>query len=138
MQGKQKSKCNVFFSFLCSQNDFFLNFGIDTFVKSYVDVNINKTSFQENTSTPCNATATTGTTTKATTANTAATTTPNIEPRPPLTLPPKFLVNPSMFQRNTNNRFFTGNPTIDNGALGFVAGFAGSALLNNALGSNCG
>jgi len=40
--------------------------------------------------------------------------------------------------RNTNNRFFTGNPTIDNGALGFVAGFAGSALLNNALGNNCG
>ena len=24
MQGKQKSKCKVFFSFLCSQNDFFL------------------------------------------------------------------------------------------------------------------
>jgi len=39
---------------------------------------------------------------------------------------------------NTNNRFFTGNPTIDNGALGFVAGFAGSALLNNALGNPCG
>jgi len=39
---------------------------------------------------------------------------------------------------NTNNRFFTGNPTIDNGALGFVAGFAGSALVNNALGNPCG
>merc|ERR1711928_68756 len=39
---------------------------------------------------------------------------------------------------NTNNRFFTGDPTVDNGALGFVAGFAGSALLNNALGSPCG
>eukprot|EP00091_Calanus_sinicus_P025650 TRINITY_DN98_c0_g1_i9.p1 TRINITY_DN98_c0_g1~~TRINITY_DN98_c0_g1_i9.p1 ORF type:complete len:126 (-),score=35.22 TRINITY_DN98_c0_g1_i9:150-527(-) len=39
---------------------------------------------------------------------------------------------------NTNTRFFTGNPTVDNGALGFVAGFAGSALLNNALGSPCG
>eukprot|EP00090_Calanus_glacialis_P019195 TRINITY_DN2953_c0_g1_i3.p1 TRINITY_DN2953_c0_g1~~TRINITY_DN2953_c0_g1_i3.p1 ORF type:complete len:131 (+),score=38.59 TRINITY_DN2953_c0_g1_i3:99-491(+) len=39
---------------------------------------------------------------------------------------------------NTNNRFFTGNPTVDNGALGFVAGFASSALLNSALGSPCG
>ena len=43
-----------------------------------------------------------------------------------------------IFQTNTNNRFFTGNPTIDNGALGFVAGFAGSALVNNALGNPCG
>jgi len=39
---------------------------------------------------------------------------------------------------NKNTRFFTGNPTVDNGALGFVAGFFGSALLNNALGSPCG
>ena len=39
---------------------------------------------------------------------------------------------------NKNTRFFSGNPTIDNGALGFVAGFAGSALVNNAFGNNCG
>merc|ERR1712121_439204 len=34
----------------------------------------------------------------------------------------------------TNNIIFTGNPTIDNGALGFIAGFATSAILNNGCG----
>merc|ERR1711982_57916 len=49
------------------------------------------------------------------------------------------IFNPCRRNRNKGNtRFFSGNPTIDNGALGFVAGFAGSALLNNALGNPCG
>merc|ERR1712126_186538 len=49
------------------------------------------------------------------------------------------LFNPCRNRRkNTNNRIFTGNPTIDNGALGFIAGFAGSALFNNAFGGGCG
>merc|ERR1711915_886905 len=41
-------------------------------------------------------------------------------------------------RKGTNNRFFTGNTAIDNGALGFVTGFAGSALFNNAFGNGCG
>merc|ERR1712236_144834 len=39
--------------------------------------------------------------------------------------------------RNTNNRIF-GGQTLANGALGFAAGFAGAALVNNALGNPCG
>ena len=39
--------------------------------------------------------------------------------------------------KNTNNRIF-GGQTLQNGALGFGAGFAGAALFNNALGSPCG
>merc|ERR1711921_10483 len=39
--------------------------------------------------------------------------------------------------RNTNNRIF-GGQTLQNGALGFAAGFAGAALVNSALGSPCG
>merc|ERR1712168_1507911 len=39
--------------------------------------------------------------------------------------------------RNTNNRIF-GSQTLQNGALGFVAGFAGAALVNNAQGNPCG
>merc|ERR1719154_796813 len=39
--------------------------------------------------------------------------------------------------KNTNNRIF-GGQTIQNGALGFAAGFAGAALVNSALGSPCG
>merc|ERR1711974_179514 len=39
--------------------------------------------------------------------------------------------------RGTNNRIF-GNPTLQNGLLGFAAGFAGAALLNNAQGNPCG
>merc|ERR1712168_1478445 len=37
----------------------------------------------------------------------------------------------------TNNRIF-GGQTIQNGLLGFAAGFAGAALANNALGNPCG
>merc|ERR1712050_240877 len=36
--------------------------------------------------------------------------------------------------RNTNNRIF-GGQTLQNGALGFAAGFAGAALVNSALGN---
>eukprot|EP00091_Calanus_sinicus_P018519 TRINITY_DN425_c0_g1_i10.p1 TRINITY_DN425_c0_g1~~TRINITY_DN425_c0_g1_i10.p1 ORF type:complete len:144 (-),score=42.73 TRINITY_DN425_c0_g1_i10:56-487(-) len=39
--------------------------------------------------------------------------------------------------KDTNNRFL-GGQTIQNGALGFLAGFAGSSLINNALGNPCG
>merc|ERR1711976_1054546 len=39
--------------------------------------------------------------------------------------------------KNTNNRIF-GGQTLQNGALGFAAGFAGAALANNALGNPCG
>merc|ERR1711902_44296 len=39
--------------------------------------------------------------------------------------------------KNTNNRIF-GGQTLANGALGFAAGFAGAALVNNALGNPCG
>merc|ERR1712066_425298 len=39
--------------------------------------------------------------------------------------------------KGTNNRIF-GNPTLQNGALGFLAGFAGAALVNNAQGNPCG
>merc|ERR1711936_1502893 len=39
--------------------------------------------------------------------------------------------------RNTNNRIF-GGQTLQNGALGFAAGFAGAALVNSALGNPCG
>merc|ERR1711874_916824 len=38
---------------------------------------------------------------------------------------------------NTNNRIF-GGQTLQNGALGFLAGFAGAALINNAQGDPCG
>ena len=37
----------------------------------------------------------------------------------------------------TRNRIF-GGQTLQNGALGFAAGFAGSALVNSALGNPCG
>merc|ERR1712115_151587 len=37
----------------------------------------------------------------------------------------------------TNNRIF-GGQTLQNGALGFAAGFTGAALPNNALGNPCG
>merc|ERR1712240_813020 len=36
--------------------------------------------------------------------------------------------------KNTNNRIF-GGQTLQNGALGFAAGFAGASLANNALGN---
>merc|ERR1739845_153368 len=39
--------------------------------------------------------------------------------------------------KNTNNRIF-GGQTLTNGALGFAAGFAGAALVNNAQGNPCG
>ena len=39
--------------------------------------------------------------------------------------------------KNNNNRFF-GGQTVQNGALGFLAGFAGASLANNALGNPCG
>merc|ERR1712055_40794 len=39
--------------------------------------------------------------------------------------------------KGTNNRIF-GGQTLANGALGFAAGFAGAALVNNALGNPCG
>merc|ERR1711974_464969 len=39
--------------------------------------------------------------------------------------------------KNTNNRIF-GGQTLQNGALGFLAGFAGAALVNNARGNPCG
>ena len=39
--------------------------------------------------------------------------------------------------KGTNNRIF-GGQTIQNGALGFLAGFAGAALVNNAQGNPCG
>merc|ERR1712128_313523 len=39
--------------------------------------------------------------------------------------------------KDTNNRFLNGQ-TVQNGALGFLAGFAGSSLINNALGNPCG
>merc|ERR1739849_63021 len=39
--------------------------------------------------------------------------------------------------KGTNNRIF-GGQTIQNGALGFAAGFAGAALANAALGNPCG
>merc|ERR1712168_1740311 len=38
---------------------------------------------------------------------------------------------------NTNTRFVNGE-TLQNGALGFLAGFAGSSLVSNALGNPCG
>merc|ERR1712025_1044334 len=37
----------------------------------------------------------------------------------------------------TNTRLVNGE-TLQNGALGFLAGFAGSSLINNALGNPCG
>merc|ERR1711915_372519 len=39
--------------------------------------------------------------------------------------------------KSTNNRIF-GGQTLQNGALGFLAGFAGAALINNAQGNPCG
>merc|ERR1712241_1662265 len=39
--------------------------------------------------------------------------------------------------KGTNNRIF-GSQTLQNGALGFLAGFSGAALLNNAQGNPCG
>merc|ERR1711953_1492265 len=39
--------------------------------------------------------------------------------------------------KNTNNRIF-GGQTLQNGALGFLAGFAGAALVNNAQRNPCG
>merc|ERR1712133_11438 len=39
--------------------------------------------------------------------------------------------------KGTNNRIF-GGQTLQNGALGFAAGFAGAALANSALGNPCG
>merc|ERR1712045_138717 len=39
--------------------------------------------------------------------------------------------------RGTNNRIF-GGQTLQNGALGFLAGFAGAALVNSAQGNPCG
>merc|ERR1712173_44055 len=39
--------------------------------------------------------------------------------------------------KGTNNRIF-GGQTLQNGALGFAAGFAGAALVNSALGNPCG
>merc|ERR1712062_789952 len=39
--------------------------------------------------------------------------------------------------RGTNNRIF-GGQTLQNGAHGFLAGFAGAALVNNAQGNPCG
>merc|ERR1712025_222298 len=38
---------------------------------------------------------------------------------------------------NTNTRLVN-KETLQNGALGFLAGFAGSSLINNALGNPCG
>merc|ERR1712029_553285 len=38
---------------------------------------------------------------------------------------------------NTNTRIVNGE-TLQNGALGFLAGFAGSSLVSNALGNPCG
>merc|ERR1712154_365603 len=39
--------------------------------------------------------------------------------------------------KGTNNRIF-GGQTLQNGALGFLAGFAGAALVNSAQGNPCG
>merc|ERR1739849_6673 len=39
--------------------------------------------------------------------------------------------------RGTNNRIF-GGQTLQNGLLGFAAGFAGAALVHNAQGNPCG
>ena len=39
--------------------------------------------------------------------------------------------------KNTNNRIF-GGQTLQNGAFGFAAGFAGASLVNSALGNPCG
>ena len=39
--------------------------------------------------------------------------------------------------KDTNNRFLNGQ-TVQNGALGFLAGFAGSSLINTDLGNPCG
>eukprot|EP00092_Neocalanus_flemingeri_P039676 GFUD01043208.1.p1 GENE.GFUD01043208.1~~GFUD01043208.1.p1 ORF type:complete len:124 (-),score=34.96 GFUD01043208.1:102-473(-) len=39
--------------------------------------------------------------------------------------------------KNTNNRIF-GGQTLQNGLLGFGAGFAGASLVNSALGNPCG
>merc|ERR1711936_565684 len=39
--------------------------------------------------------------------------------------------------QNPNTRFF-GGQTLQNGALGFAAGYAGSSLVNNFLGNPCG
>merc|ERR1712106_415718 len=39
--------------------------------------------------------------------------------------------------KDTNNRFLNGQ-TVQNRALGFLAGFTGSSLINNALGNPCG
>jgi len=38
--------------------------------------------------------------------------------------------------KSPNNKFFTGNQVIDNGAWGILAGFAGSSIANNLLGGN--
>eukprot|EP00090_Calanus_glacialis_P001528 TRINITY_DN110_c0_g1_i3.p1 TRINITY_DN110_c0_g1~~TRINITY_DN110_c0_g1_i3.p1 ORF type:complete len:116 (-),score=23.80 TRINITY_DN110_c0_g1_i3:380-727(-) len=47
------------------------------------------------------------------------------------------IFNPCTSVRNTNNRIF-GGQTLQNGALGFAAGFAGASLVNSALGNPCG
>merc|ERR1739848_230265 len=39
--------------------------------------------------------------------------------------------------KGTNNRIF-GGQTLQNGALGFLAGFAGASLIHNAQGAPCG
>merc|ERR1712168_967635 len=40
--------------------------------------------------------------------------------------------------RNTNKRIIGSNPTVTNGALGFLAGFATASLAHQAAGSPCG
>merc|ERR1712168_498710 len=40
--------------------------------------------------------------------------------------------------RNTNKRIIGSNPTVSNGALGFLAGFATASLAHQAAGSPCG
>ena|ERR1719397_1642342 len=47
-------------------------------------------------------------------------------------------VNPTSTNRNTNKRILGSNPTVTNGALGFLAGFATASLAHQAAGSPCG
>merc|ERR1719411_2364365 len=39
---------------------------------------------------------------------------------------------------NSNTRFFGGNDAFTNGLLGFVGGYVGGQLINNAQGNPCG
>merc|ERR1739848_640570 len=47
-------------------------------------------------------------------------------------------VNPTSSNRKTNKRILGSNPTVTNGALGFLAGFATASLAHQAAGSPCG